>query len=82
MTHNVGKIDRVIRLILAAGLAALFFFDLISGTLAYVAIGAAFILLVSTTRRCCPLYAIVGFGTCSNNTKKSEKRIQTKSLKI
>lgn len=64
MKKNMGNADRVIRLILAAIFAALYFTGTVTGTVGIVllVLGAVFVLtsLVSF----CPLYAIVGLNTC------------------
>ena len=64
MKKNMGNADRVIRLILAAIFAALYFTGTVTGTVGIVllVLGAVFVLtsLVSF----CPLYTIVGLNTC------------------
>ncbi len=68
MKKNVGGLDRVLRIILAAVFAYLYFSGTVSGTLGLVLVilGAVFVLtsLVSF----CPIYALVGLNTCP--TKK------------
>lgn len=60
----MGNVDRVIRVILAAILAVLYFTGTVTGTLglALVILGGVFVLtsLVSF----CPLYAPLGISTC------------------
>jgi hypothetical protein len=69
MKKNMGSADRLIRVLLAAIFAILYFTGTVPGTigLVLVALGAIFVLtsLVSF----CPLYAIVGLNTCP--TKKA-----------
>ena len=64
MKKNMGSADRVIRLVLAAIFAALYFTNTVTGTLGIVllVLGAVFVLtsLIST----CPLYSIFGISTC------------------
>jgi hypothetical protein len=64
MKKNMGNADRVIRIVLAVIMAALYFTGTISGTLGLVLVilGAVFVLtsLVSF----CPLYTLVGLNTC------------------
>lgn len=64
MKKNMGSADRVIRLVLAAIFAALYFTNAVTGTLGIVllVLGAVFVLtsLIST----CPLYSIFGISTC------------------
>ena len=64
MKKNMGNTDRLIRILLAATFAALYFGGIVTGTLGLVllVLGAVFVLtsLVSF----CPLYALVGLNTC------------------
>ncbi len=64
MKKNMGSTDKVVRLILAAVFAALYFTGNVTGVLGYglLALGAIFVLtsLVSF----CPIYALVGMSTC------------------
>jgi len=64
MKKNMGSADRVIRILLAAVFAVLYFTGVVPGTfgLVLVILGAVFVLtsLVSF----CPLYTIVGLSTC------------------
>ena len=68
MKKNMGTTDRIIRLVLAAVFAWLYFGGIVTGTfgIILVVLGAVFVLtsLVSF----CPLYTLVGLNTC--NTKK------------
>ncbi len=68
MKPNMGNIDRIIRVLLAAVFAYLYFSGTVTGVLGLVLVilGAVFVLtsLVSF----CPLYALVGLNTCP--TKK------------
>jgi hypothetical protein len=64
MKPNMGNADRIIRVLLAAVFAYLYFSGTVTGTigLVLVILGAVFVLtsLVSF----CPLYKIVGLNTC------------------
>ena len=65
MKKNMGTADRIIRLVLAAVFAGLYFGGIVTGTfgIILVVLGAVFVLtsLVSF----CPLYTLVGLNTCS-----------------
>jgi len=82
MFHNVGKIDRVIRLSVALVLGVLYFTKVIEGTWAIVAIVAASVLFLTGLRSCCPIYAVLGFGTCGVSTKETDKKIETGKLDL
>ena len=65
MTKNMGTTDKIIRLALAAIVAALYFTGTISGTLALVLGVFAIIFALTSLISFCPLYSIVGINTCS-----------------
>ncbi|HLO53886.1 MAG TPA: DUF2892 domain-containing protein [Saprospiraceae bacterium] len=65
MTKNMGTTDKIIRLALAAVVAALYFTGTISGTLALVLGVFAIIFALTSLISFCPLYSIVGINTCS-----------------
>jgi len=64
MKKNVSNLDKGIRVAIAALVALLYYFDVITGTLAYVLMGVGIILLVTSLINFCPLYRILGINTC------------------
>ncbi len=64
MKKNMGSADRIVRLLLAAVFAWLYFGGIVTGTFGIVllVLGAVFVLtsLVSF----CPLYTLVGLNSC------------------
>lgn len=83
MFHNVGKIDRYIRLAVALTIFVLYFLEVISGDLGEGLLIAAVVLFVTSLRRCCPIYALIGLGTCSTAPTSTETpKIKTKKLKL
>ena len=64
MKKNMGNIDRVIRMIVAIVLVALFFMGKIEGALGYVALAVAAIFALTSVISFCPAYAIFGIRTC------------------
>lgn len=64
MKKNVNNIDKGIRVAIAALVALLYYFDVITGTLAYVLMGVGIILLVTSLINFCPLYRLLGINTC------------------
>jgi uncharacterized membrane protein YuzA (DUF378 family) len=64
MKKNMGGLDRVVRIIIAAIVGILFYLNIIEGTLAYVLIGLSGIFMVTSFISFCPLYALVGLNTC------------------
>lgn len=69
MKKNVGKIDTWIRILVALLILVLYYFDIISGTLAIVLLIAGIVLLLTSLLGFCPLYTIFKINTC----KKEEK---------
>ena len=63
MKKNVGSIDKIVRLILAALFILLFIFNTVSGFFGYILLALAFILIVTSLVNFCPLYAILGTKT-------------------
>ncbi len=56
--------DRMIRIILALVVVALFYFNIITGTLAYVLLALAAIFVLTSLISFCPLYTLFGINTC------------------
>lgn len=65
MKKNMGSTDKVIRLVVAAGLIALYFTGVLTGTLGIVALVVSAIFILTSLVSFCPLYAIFGLKTCS-----------------
>lgn len=68
MKKNMGSLDKAIRVAIALVIALLYYFNLVEGTLAYVLMGLAVILLLTSFISFCPLYSPLGINTCK--TKK------------
>jgi len=71
MKKNMGSTDKGIRIIAAIAIALLYYFDVISGTLAYVLMAIAIIFLITSFVSFCPLYAPFGWNTCKTKKDKS-----------
>jgi hypothetical protein len=82
MLHNVGKIDRIIRLSLALIFVVLYYLKIANGSWDSYFIFGALLLLITSMRRCCPIYALLGFGTCGIASEEKEPAIKTKKLKL
>jgi hypothetical protein len=65
MKKNMGTADKIIRLIVAAVLAFLFYNGTITGTLGIVAVVAAAVFALTSLISFCPLYPLLGINTCS-----------------
>ncbi|SFD98003.1 YgaP family membrane protein [Thermophagus xiamenensis] len=64
MNRNVGTTDRVIRIVIAAVLAVLYFSGAVTGTLGTIVLIVAAISLITGIFRVCGLYALFGVNTC------------------
>lgn len=64
MKKNMGTIDRVTRIIVAALVAYLYFTGTISGTLGLGLLIIAAVFVLTSLLSFCPLYALVGLNTC------------------
>ncbi|MFA5815200.1 MAG: DUF2892 domain-containing protein [Bacteroidales bacterium] len=68
MKLNMGKADRIIRVIAAAVIVVLFFTKVITGTLGIVLLVLGGIFLLTSLVGTCPLY--LPFGLCTIGKKK------------
>lgn len=63
MNMNMGSMDRVIRVLAAVGVAALYFTGVISGTVAIVLGVLAAVFILTSMVGTCPLYLPFGLST-------------------
>lgn len=64
MTPNMGTIDRIVRVVIALVIAALYFTNVISGTVGIVALVLGAVFLLTSVISFCPLYLPLGLNTC------------------
>ncbi|TND08016.1 MAG: hypothetical protein FD123_2699 [Bacteroidetes bacterium] len=64
MKKNMGTADRVIRLVLAAIFAALYFTGTVTGTWGLILLVLGGIFVFTSVISFCPLYTIFGLSTC------------------
>jgi hypothetical protein len=67
MKKNMGNIDRVIRVLIALVVIALYFANVISGTVALVLLVLSAVFILTSVISFCPLYTIFGINTCKKN---------------
>ena len=67
MTKNIGKIDRILRIVVGLALLAGFFLNADAAYRWAYLIGI--VPLATAFMRSCPLYTIFGFSTCPLNRK-------------
>lgn len=70
MKKNMGQVDRIIRLIIAAIAVFLYSNGTLTGTLGIVALVLAFVFAITSFLSFCPLYTIVGLSTCPTDSNK------------
>ena len=68
MKKNIGTIDKIVRIVIALVIVALYFTHVIIGVLAIVLLVFAGVLLLTSLFSFCPLYLPFGIKTCK--TKK------------
>jgi hypothetical protein len=66
MNKNLGNVDRIIRFVVALIIAALYFANIISGTVAITLFAVAAILIVTSFVGFCPLYYLFHIKTIKN----------------
>lgn len=69
MKKNMGTADRVIRVLIAAVIAVLYFMKMIPGTLGIVLLILAGVFVLTSLISFCPLYAPFGIKTCKTTPK-------------
>lgn len=70
MKKNVGSIDKIIRFLIAALIAVLFFTKVITGTIGIILLVFAGILIITGLVGFCGIYSLLGISTCKVAGKK------------
>jgi len=65
MKKNIGVADRIIRLLLAALFAYLYFGLVVTGTPGIVLLVLGVVFILTSVAGFCPIYALLGLSTCS-----------------
>lgn len=65
MKPNMGTADRIIRILLAAVFAYLYFSGTVAGTLGLILVVLGGVFVLTSLISFCPLYTLVGVNTCS-----------------
>lgn len=63
MKKNMGSTDKGIRIVIALVIAALYYFNVIEGILAYILMAFAIVFLLTSFLSFCPLYSPFGINT-------------------
>jgi len=64
MKKNIGTTDKIIRVIIAAVLAILYFTGVVQGTFGIILLVVAAISLITVFTGFCGLYKVLGVSTC------------------
>lgn len=64
MKPNMGNTDRIIRILIAAVFAYLYFSGTVTGTLGLVLVVLGGVFVLTSLVSFCPLYTLVGINTC------------------
>lgn len=67
MKKNMGSLDRIIRVVVAAVIGILYFTGQITGTLAIVLGILAIVFVLTSVMSFCPLYWPFGLSTCGKS---------------
>ena len=71
MRKNMSLGDRIIRIVISAVLAILYFTGTVTGFLGFLAIAVAAIFTLTALVTWCPIYAVFGWKTCRTDTEAS-----------
>jgi hypothetical protein len=64
MKPNMGTADRIIRVLLAAVFAYLYFSGTVAGTVGLILVIVGGVFVLTSLISFCPLYTLVGISTC------------------
>ena len=64
MEKNIGNIDKIIRLVLTALFAVLYFTGVVEGYLGLGLLAMSAILFMTSLMSRCPIYAVLGMSSC------------------
>lgn len=64
MSHNVGGVDRAVRIVAGFALLLLGFLHIVTGTLAIAAYIVGAVAIITSLFRFCPVWSILAINTC------------------
>jgi hypothetical protein len=64
MKKNMGSADRIIRIILSAVFAYLYFAGVVTGVFGLILVILGSVFLITSLIGFCPLYTVLGLNTC------------------
>ncbi len=76
MKKNMSSLDRIIRVIIAALLGALYLSNVVAGTVGIIILIIAVVLLVTAAIGFCPMYVLLGVSTLKPATTQEQPKEQ------
>jgi len=70
MKTNMGSMDKIVRLIIAALFIGLYITDTISGVMGVILLILAGVFILTSFMSFCPIYTIFGYSTCASKGKE------------
>ncbi|NDP19768.1 MAG: DUF2892 domain-containing protein [Paludibacter sp.] len=70
MKKNLSSTDKLIRLLIAIIIIALFYSEVLTGTIGIIALVLALVLAITSLVSFCPIYALLGISTCKKEEIK------------
>ena len=67
MRSNLGYTDRLVRILLAFAFSTLFAKQIVTGIVAWIFLGFAGVLVITSLAGFCPLYKLLGISTLRRN---------------
>jgi hypothetical protein len=67
MKKNIGNLDRIIRVVVAAIFAGLYFTGTVTGTAGIILLVLGAVFVLTSVVSFCPLYVPFGLNTCSKD---------------
>ncbi len=64
MKPNMGNVDRIIRILIAAVFAYIYLSGTVTGTLGLILVVLGGVFVLTSLVSFCPLYTLVGMNTC------------------
>lgn len=71
MKKNLGFVDRIVRVLIAAIIIVLIFTNVLTGTVGLILLIVSATLVLTSLLRFCPLYAFLDVDSCSRKEKAS-----------
>lgn len=69
MIQNMGKVDRVVRILLAVTIGILFGMEILTGPVAIGLMAVSGIFVATSFVGMCPIYRLLGIRSCKTNEK-------------